>query len=107
MDNKIEFKHKSWSVCMFLPVGYQKKPLVFFFDTLSESEKFIKNNYKKFHFTPRKGKNAIIHRVTSADNQTLILQTKTFTVVDGDLYFDELVTLSKYENESKYINDRE
>lgn len=107
MDNKIEFKHKSWSVCLSLPVGYQKKPLVFFFNTLSESEKFIKNNYKKFHFTPRKGKNAIIHRVTSADNQTLILQTKTFTVVDGVLAFDELITLRKYENESKYINDRE
>lgn len=107
MDNKIEFKHKSWSVCLSLPVGYQKKPLVFFFDTLSESEKFIKNNYKKFHFTPRKGKNAIIHRVTTADNQTIILQTKTFTVVDGVLAFDELITLRKYENESKYINDRE
>ena len=45
MDNKIEFKHKSWSVCLSLPVGYQKKPLVFFFDTLSEGENFIKNNY--------------------------------------------------------------
>ena len=94
MNNTIEFKHKSWSVCLSLPVGYQKKPLVFFFDTLSESENFIKNNYKKFYFTPRKGKNAIIHRVTTADNQTLILQTKTFTVVDGVLTFGELETIN-------------
>ena len=95
MKNKIEFKHKSWSVCLSLPVGYQKKTLVFFFDTLSESENFIKNNYKKFHFTPRKGKNAIIHRVTTADeNQSIILQTKTFTVIDGVLYFGELETIN-------------
>ena len=93
MENKIEFKHKSWSVCLSLPVGYQKKNLVFFFDTLSESEKFIKNNYKKFYFTPRKGKNAIIHRVTTDDNQTIILQTKTFTVIDGVLTFDDLFTI--------------
>ena len=94
MDNKIEFKHKSWSVCLSLPVGYQKKTLVFFFDTLSESEKFIKNNYKKFYFTPRKGKNAIIHRVTIADGgEPLILQTKTFTVIDNVLIFDNLVTI--------------
>ena len=94
MDNKIEFKHKSWSVCLSLPVGYQKKPLVFFFDTLSESENFIKNNYKKFHFTPRKGKNAIIHRVTTAgENQSIILQTKTFTVIDDVLTFDDLFTI--------------
>ena len=99
MDNKIEFKHKSWSVCLALPVGYQKKNLVFFFDSLSESEKFIKNNYKKFHFTPRKGKNAIIHRVTTADgNQSILLQTKTFTVVDGVLTFDDLVTLKVTNN---------
>lgn len=110
MENKIEFKHKSWSVCLSLPVGYQKKPLVFFFDTLSESENFIKNNYKKFYFTPRKGKNAIMHRVTTADNQTLILQTKTLTVVDGVLFFGELETINNdlnKENESKYIDDRE
>ena len=94
MNNKIEFKHKSWSVCLALPVGYQKKNLVFFFDTLSESEKFIKNNYKKFHFTPRKGKNAIVHRVTTDDGgEPLILQTKTFTVVDDVLTFDDLVTI--------------
>ena len=94
MDNKIEFKHKRWSVCLCLPVGYQKKPLVFFFDTLSESENFIKNNYKKFHFTPRKGKNAIIHHVTlNDDNQSFILQTKTFTVIDNVLSFDNLVTI--------------
>ena len=94
MNNKIEFKHKRWSVCLFLPVGYQKKPLVFFFDTLSEAENFIKNNYKKFYFTPRKGKNAIIHHVTSKDgNQSFILQTKTFTVIDNVLIFDNLVTI--------------
>ena len=94
MDNTIEFKHKSWSVCLSLPVGYQKKNLVFFFDTLSESEKFIKNNYKKFYFTPRKGKNAIIHRVTTDDGcEPLILQTKTFTVIDDVLTFDDLATL--------------
>ena len=95
MNNKIEFKHKSWSVCLSLPVGYQKKPLVFFFDTLSESENFIKNNYKKFHFTPRKGKNAIIHHVTlNDDNQSFILQTKTFTVIDGVLFWGELETIN-------------
>ena len=95
MNNKIEFKHKSWSVCLSLPVGYQKKTLVFFFDTLSECENFIKNNYKKFHFTPRKGKNAIIHHVTSNDgNQSFILQTKTFTVIDGVLFWGELETIN-------------
>ena len=95
MNNTIKFKHKSWSVCMSLPVGYQKKNLVFFFDTLSESENFIKNNYKKFYFTPRKGKNAIIHRVTTADgDEPIILQTKTFTVVDGVLFFGELETIN-------------
>ena len=95
MNNTIEFKHKYWSVCMSLPVGYQKKPLVFFFDTLSESENFIKNNYKKFYFTPRKGKNAIIHRVTTADgDEPIILQTKTFTVIDGVLTFGELETIN-------------
>ena len=99
MNNKIEFKHKSWSVCLALPVGYQKKNLVFFFDTLSESEKFIKNNYKKFYFTPRKGKNAIIHRATTADgDEPIILQTKTFTVIDDVLTFDDLVTLKVTNN---------
>ena len=95
MDNKIEFKHKRWSVCLSLPVGYQKKTLVFFFDTLSECENFIKNNYKKFYFTPRKGKNGIIHHVTSNDGkQSFILQTKTFTVVDDVLFFGELETIN-------------
>ena len=94
MEKKIEFKHKNWTVSLLLPVGYNKKNLVFSFDTLSETENFIKNNYKKFYFTPRKGKNAIIHHVTSIDgNQSFILQTKTFTVIDNVLIFDNLVTL--------------
>lgn len=96
MKNKIEFKHKNWTVWLSLPVGYQKKPLVFFFDTLSESENFIKNNYKKFHFTPRIGKNAIKHNVTYDDGEeqiTFTLQIKTFTVIDNVLYFDNLTTL--------------
>ena len=96
MKNKIEFKHKNWTVWLSLPVGYEKKPLVFFFDTLSESEKFIKNNYKKFYFTPRKGKNAIKHNVTYDDGEeqiTFTLQIKTFTVIDNVLYFDNLTTI--------------
>ena len=96
MDNKIEFKHKNWTVSLLLPIGYEKKHLVFFFDTLSETENFIKNNYKKFHFTPRRGKNAIRHNVTYDDGEeqiTFTLQIKTFTVIDNVLYFDNLTTL--------------